>query len=140
MANSEHEEQCAVVDYLHRVYPNVLFFSVPNGAQLAGNTIGQRAARMNKLKAEGFLPGVSDLIIFEPRGQYSALFLEMKRENGGEVSENQMWFLREVERRGGFGIVVHGFEEAQEVIDNYLQPDEVACNVGDEAADAAEMK
>ena len=38
---------------------------------------------MNKLKAEGFLPGVSDLIIFEPRGGYSCLFLEMKKADGG---------------------------------------------------------
>lgn len=117
--NDEHHEQAAVVEYLQRRYPNVLFFSVPNGAHLAGNA-SQRAAKMNKLKAEGFLPGVSDLIIFEPSGGYSAMFLEMKRERGGKLSENQAWFLAEVEKRNGFTAVAHGYDEAKELIDTYL--------------------
>jgi hypothetical protein len=117
---TEHSEQAAVVDYLHTQYPNVLFWSTPNGAQLAGNA-SRRAAKMNILKQEGFLPGVSDLIIFEPRGEYSALFLEMKRAVGGKASENQLWFLREVEPRGGFGAVAFGFDEAKDIVDNYLK-------------------
>lgn len=115
----EHDEQVAVVDYLNSRYPNVLFWATPNGAHLAGN-IRQRSAAMNKLKAEGFLPGVADIIIFEPRGEYSAMFLEMKRVKGGEVSENQDWFLAQIEERGGFGVVAHGFDEAKEFIDDYL--------------------
>lgn len=117
---SEHECQVLVVEYLYRKYPQVLFWSTPNGAHLAGG-IKQRAAIMNKLKAEGFLPGVSDLIIFEPRGEYSALFLEMKREYGGEASENQKEFLLEIEKRGGFGAIAHGANEAIEILDNYLE-------------------
>ena len=116
---SEHEEQMLVVDMLHRLYPNVLFWSTPNGAHLAGN-IRQRSASMNKLKSEGFLPGVSDIIIFEPRDKYSAMFLEMKRAKGGEVSENQEWFLAQIEERGGYGVVAHGYEEAKILIDEYL--------------------
>lgn len=120
MTNPEHKAQTAVVDYLQMKYPDVLFWSTPNGAHLAGN-VAQRAAKMNRLKAEGFLPGVSDLIIFEKRGQYSAMFLEMKREKGGTVSENQQWFLAEVEKRGGFGAVAHGVEEAIDLIESYLE-------------------
>lgn len=123
-AGSEHAEQVAVVEYLYFKYPTVLFWATPNGAHLAGS-IKQRAAAMNKLKAEGFLPGVSDLIIFEPRGEYSALFLEMKRINGGELSKNQEDFLIQVEKRGGFGAVAHGASEAIEIIDNYLDSPEV---------------
>lgn len=115
---SEHEEQSAVVDYLHTAYPEVLFFSVPNGSMLGGGRIG--AVRMNTLKAEGLLPGVSDLVIFEPRNGYSAMFLEMKRDKGGKVSENQEWFLAQVEARKGFGAVANGFDEAREIIDTYL--------------------
>jgi hypothetical protein len=115
---TEHEEQAAVVEYIQRTYPNVLFWGNPNGAMLGGGKIG--AIRMNGLKREGLLPGLSDLTIFEPRGKYSAMFLEMKRGDGGTVSENQMWFLREVEKRGAFGIVAYGFEEARKAIDEYL--------------------
>lgn len=117
--SDEQNEQAAVCQYLQTVYPDVLFFSVPNGAHLAGNK-GQRVAQINKLKRTGLLPGVSDLVIFEPRGPYSAMFLEMKRDKGGKVSENQEWFLAQVEARKGFGAVANGFDEAREIIDAYL--------------------
>ena len=117
--SDEQNEQAAVCRYLQTVYPDVLFWSTPNGSYLAGNT-GQRAAQINKLKRTGLLPGVSDLIIFEPRGQHSAMFLEMKRNKGGKVSENQEWFLSQVEQRKGFGAVANGFDEARQLIDTYL--------------------
>ena len=113
---TEHAEQVSVCGYLDRVYPDVLYWATPNGASLSG-----RGRAMNKLKGEGFLPGVSDLIIFEPRGGYSCMFLEMKRVGGGSgASENQQWFLREVEKRGAFGVVCNGFLEARQVLDDYL--------------------
>ena len=74
----EHYEQVRVCNHLNEYYSDVLFWATPNGASLSG-----RGKAMNKLKAEGFLPGVSDLIIFEPRGGYSCLFLEMKKADGG---------------------------------------------------------
>ena len=119
-AITEHGEQSAVVAYIQTRYPDVLFWATPNGGHLSGN-IGKRSAQMNKLKSEGLLPGVSDLIIFEPRGGYSCLFIEMKRSNGGSgASENQMWFIREVEKRGAIGFVCNGADEAIPVIDDYL--------------------
>jgi len=117
---SEHDEQMLVVDYLHRAYPDVLFWSTPNGAMLGGGKIG--AIRMNALKATGLLPGVSDLIIFEPRGGYSAMALELKDVKGGSgASDNQLHFIREWEKRGGYGVVANGFAEAREILDSYLQ-------------------
>ena len=119
-ALSEHDEQSAVVEYVQVRYPDALIWATPNGGHLAGN-IGRRSAQINKLKREGLLPGVSDLIIFEPRGGYSALFIEMKKTNGGSgASENQLWFIREVEKRGAFGIVCNGADEAKQAIDDYL--------------------
>lgn len=116
----EHHEQAAVVDYLQMQYPTVLFWSNPNGAHLSGNA-GQRSAQMNKLKREGFLPGVSDLTIFEKRGGFTCMFLEMKREDGGNgASNNQIDFIREVEKRGAYAAVANGFEEAKRIIDIYL--------------------
>jgi hypothetical protein len=119
MSGDEHSEQVAVVAYLQMSYPDVLFWATPNGAMMGGGRAG--AIRMNALKAEGLLPGVSDLIIFEPRGGYAAMFLEMKRADGGSgASDNQLWFIRQVEQRGAFGIVCNGYDEAQVVIDDYL--------------------
>ena len=113
-AVTEHGEQKAVCDYLNTAYPQVLFFSVPNGASLSS------PRQMSKLKSEGLLPGVCDLIIFEHHGGYAGMFLEMKRLIGGVVSENQAWFLAEVERRHGYGVVAAGFEEARDFVDEYL--------------------
>lgn len=111
---SEHQEQVAVCQYLDVVYPDVLYFSVPNGASLTN-----AGRQMNKLKAEGLLPGVSDLIIFEPRGQYSCMFLEMKTLTG-KPSEVQQWFIRQVEARGAFGTFAYGADDAIKAIDIYL--------------------
>ena len=116
---TEHDEQTAVVSWLQIAHPAALFWATPNGAHLSGG-IGQRAAAMNKLKAEGFLAGVSDLIIFEPCGGYSALFVEMKRARGGVVHENQYWFIMQVEQRGALGMVAEGADEAIDFISKYL--------------------
>ena len=116
---SEHDEQVAVVEYLYNRYPSALFWATPNGARLSGGP-SKRARQMNALKAEGFLPGVSDLIIFEPRGGYPCMFLEMKRKNGGVISENQIDFLAQVEKRGAFTAIAHGADEAIELIDTYM--------------------
>lgn len=118
MTQSEHAEQVAVVSYLQIKYPDALFWSTPNGSMLGGGRIG--AIRMNALKAEGLLPGVSDLIIFEPRGGWSCMFLEMKRSKGGVLSENQAWFIAQVEARGAYTVVAEGADEAIEFIDDYL--------------------
>ena len=75
---------------------------------------------MNALKAEGFLPGVADLIIFEPRGGFSCMMLEMKRRRGGVVSDNQFDFLAQAEARGAFTAVCHGADEAIALIDEYM--------------------
>ena len=107
-ALSEHEEQALVAEYLQVRHPDVLFWANVNGAHLSGN-IGRRAAQMGKLKKEGLLPGLSDLTIFEPRGGWSCLFVEMKKANGGSgASENQVWFIAEVEKRGAIGAVCNG--------------------------------
>jgi len=116
---SEHLEQRAVCDYLNAQYPNVLYHSCPNGGYLHGNQ-GQRIGQVNKLKAEGMLPGVADLFIAEPRAQWHGFYLEMKA-RGGTLSDNQKWFLAQVERRGYFTGVAYGFDEAQALIDVYLQ-------------------
>lgn len=116
---SEHDEQKIVVNYIFMQYPDVLFWSTPNGAHLAGSK-RVRAMQVNKLKDEGLLPGVSDLTIFEPRGGYSCMFLEMKDTDGHKPSENQEHFLRQVEQRGAFGAVAYGADQAIELIDLYL--------------------
>jgi hypothetical protein len=115
---SEHDEQAALCKWLDYQYPLVLYWATPNGAMLAGDE-GQRAKQMNKLKGEGFLPGVSDLFIAECRGGWAGCFVEMKTATG-KLSPNQIDFLAQVEKRGYHTIVGYGWDMAREMIAEYL--------------------
>lgn len=77
---TEHAEQVAFVARCRR--ENIFVFSIPNGVNLSDSK--QRFAEIEKLKAEGMVPGICDLFI----PQYK-LFIEMKRRDGGVVSESQ---------------------------------------------------
>lgn len=88
---SEHAEQVAFVARCRR--ENIFVFSIPNGVQInededdkkfAKKPKYDKYAQINKLKAEGLTSGIPDLFI----PQYK-LFIEMKRRDGGVVSESQ---------------------------------------------------
>lgn len=124
---SEHNDQATFIEtvlYLYRNDPTFirpLFFSVPNGAFLGGRGSAQYA----KLKKEGFVNGVSDLIYLQPRGPYHYLALEMKtearrRERDGGLSPDQAEFIRSVSMAGGFPVVCYGAEEAIACFANYM--------------------
>lgn len=114
MTNSEHQAQAMLVNFLETNHPDVLFFAIPNGAPLAG---GARTSR--RLKAEGCLPGVSDLFLAEKRGNYAGAFLEMKTETG-RLTDGQTWFLAQAESKGYYTMVCHGFDEARAMVEDYL--------------------
>ena len=126
---SEHTEQAAFFDWLAlklNEFPEIhpLFFAVPNGANLAGGQ-KQKAIQMNKLKHEGFVPGVSDTIFLSGRGGYLGMVLEFKRadrhnEKDGGLSDNQMEFLRAARMEGFLAVVGYGVEDAIEAVSPYL--------------------
>lgn len=116
---SEHTAQALVVNWLDLQYPEVVFFAVPNGAKLGG-TQAQRYGIVNKLKAEGLTPGVPDLIILAPRGKFHACLVEMKKEKGGRLSENQKEFMARAESAGYYTIVGRGYDHAREMLEEYL--------------------
>lgn len=79
------------------------------------------------MKELGVMPGVPDYIIFVSKEQSSVdrpllIFIEMKRVSGGTVSPaQQTWIdsLHQVKDVGAF--VCYGFDEAKEVIDEYVK-------------------
>lgn len=127
---TEHIEQSHVVQWFWLQYPSLrkCLFAIPNGAHLAGTPM-QRAMKMNKMKSEGFQPGVSDLCLMVARGGYHGLWIEMKRRNGvpSDVSEDQREFLVRAAREGYYGTVCNGATEAMAVIDIYLALEVVAA-------------
>lgn len=112
---TEHEEQVQVCNYLALL--GKCFFSVPNGFIAGGRN---KYGAMAKLKREGFKNGVPDLFICEPVGNYAGLFIEMKREKGGTLSEVQKLWIADLKDRGYCVQVCKGFKEAKEVIDLYF--------------------
>lgn len=112
--DEEHRIQCACVNWFRLQYPThaSALFAVPNGG---------RRDRVSgaKLKAEGVLPGVSDLILLVARGGYHALLIEMKTAKGKQSPTQKEW-ARDMAARGYMYIVCHSFDEFREAIDDYL--------------------
>ena len=79
---SESTEQIIFMARVRQFHPGVVAFAVPNG----GKRDVKEAARM---KREGVLAGVPDVFVALKRGPYGGLFIEMKIQSGGKVSESQ---------------------------------------------------
>lgn len=121
----EYELQCQIAEYLCRQYPNVLFASDVKGSIKL--TIPQ-AVRWKKLQKPGFAQ--PDLVIFEKRKGYGALFLELKAESPyrkdgtlkkSEHLQAQMDSLLALERAGYFAVFCWEFSAAKCFIDSYLR-------------------
>ena len=105
---SELSEQITVVRRLYKA--GILFCAVPNG--------GKRARKEAiLLKASGVVPGVPDILIFDPppnRPGCPGVALEMKRERltRSSVSKHQRRWLKALESRGWACVVGYGGEHA----------------------------
>ena len=112
----ETEEQKTLVHYLK--IKKLFYFAVPNGSVLKGNKL-QRAMQMAKLKSEGLVPGVSDIVVLMPT---VIVFIEMKRTKGSAISKDQVEFLKRVnEYPFAVGRVCKGAKSAIDFIEEYLK-------------------
>lgn len=122
---TEADEQKALFElcefHRHR-YPQLdLMFHIPNG--------GKRDAReAAHFKAQGVKAGVSDIFLPVPSSGYHGLFIEMKRRDGGKLSEYQKQWIDALKKQGYQAIVCFGAEAAMEVILNYLKRSELNEN------------
>jgi len=101
---SEHLEQREFVSWFRKTYYGVRIFAIPNG----GVRNIQTASR---LKAEGVAAGVPDLFIPAWR-----VWIEMKRADGGALSEKQKDWRGYLKFCGYIVIVAHGCKAAQDEI------------------------
>lgn len=96
------------------IYPELaLLFHVPNGSS-------KSRYQAIKFKREGLKAGVPDLCLPVARQGYHALYIEMKRTEGGRLSNAQKWWLESLQKQGNKAVVCKGFEEAVSVIEDYL--------------------
>lgn len=115
MKQDESKLQRHCVQYFRLAFPKYsgVFFSVPNGGYR--NTV--EAAR---LKAEGALAGVADLLLLVSSGKYNCLAIEMKTEKGRQ-SERQKEFQKNLTDLGGLYVVCRSFDDFKQTIDDYLR-------------------
>ncbi len=112
----EHEEQVTLLEWFDLQYPALRkrMAAVPNAGKMNA-TIGKR---MNR---EGRRKGYPDLQLLVPHNGYHGLIIEMKRQDGGEVSPEQMDWLEWLAQMGYKVAVCAGFEAAKQVVSDYLR-------------------
>lgn len=92
--------------------------AIPNGGS-RGDTKLSRMIEGGKMKAEGVKAGVSDIFFPVRRGNYSGLYIEMKKP-GGTATREQMEFGSFVVQQGFAWVVAIGWKEARTYIISYL--------------------
>lgn len=73
-----------------------------------------------RLKAEGMVKGVADLILLIPRRGYGALCIETKAPKGRQEDEQKKWQAA-AEAAGNKYVVIRSAEEGMQVIEDYLE-------------------
>lgn len=114
------EQQCLIrwAAYQTGRYPELaLLFHVPNEGKRSRATGG-------RMIAEGLRTGVPDLVLPVPRGEYSGLFIEMKRREGGRVSAEQRWWIDRLREQGYRAEICKGWEAAADTILQYLKEEQ----------------
>jgi hypothetical protein len=111
-AESELQEAC--VNYFRYMYPaySRRLFAIPNGGH-------RHPATAQRLKREGVLPGIPDLLLALPRLHYGGLFIEVKAGKAGKLSPLQVEAIKELENDYKI-VVVRSFEDFQKAIKDYL--------------------
>lgn len=117
-APTEAEEQTALFEWTELQsgrFPEVrLLYHVPNG----GSRNKTEAAR---LRAQGVKAGVPDLCLPVARGGKHGLYIELKRQRGGRTSEEQEGWIKALRKQGFAAEVCKGWQEAAEMIVEYLR-------------------
>ena len=121
----EHDEQVKVFEWAEIAslkFPALkMLLAIPNGAFYGGHW-----SVANKMKAEGVKKGVPDIFlpVVMQRSELayevdSGLWIEMKA-GKNKPSEQQKWWLEQLEKQGYVTRVCYSAEEAIEAIEDYL--------------------
>lgn len=100
---SEDHEQMLFVQWFRRTYPGVLIYAIPNGG-------ARHPAVAMKMKCTGVTKGVPDLHV-----PAWSLWIEMKRQKGGRVSDEQKEQMAYLQSIGHTCLVCAGNEIAQQM-------------------------
>lgn len=102
--------------YFNLRYPKLKgrLFAVPNGGR-------RDAVTASKLKAEGVIAGVSDLILLKSNRDYGALLIEMKKKGGYQSPSQKQWQKMICENREYKYVVCHSLDDFIREVDEFLK-------------------
>lgn len=119
----EERTHKATADYINLQYPGTMFNVDLSGIKL---TKGQ-AVKAAKLRSGRGFP---DIQIYEPKGGYRGLFIEVKAEGEKLIKKNGEWknehireqanMIERLRQRGYAAYFAIGFDEAREILDSYF--------------------
>lgn len=111
---SEAEIQESCIKWFRLQYPclSVMLFAVPNGEE-------RNIITATKLKRQGVIRGVADLILLVPKKGYASLCIEMKTPKGIQ-SEHQRTWQRAAEQYRNRYVVCRSLEEFMNEVNSYL--------------------
>lgn len=112
--DEEHRLQAECVNWFRARYPHMRnsLFAVPNGGR-RDKTTGAR------LKAEGVIPGVANLILLRQSNGYGALLIKLKTATGKQSPAQKAW-QKEMEANGYKYVVVRSVEEFLNEVFDYM--------------------
>lgn len=113
-SDEEHRIQVSCVNWFKLAHPDLanILFAIPNGGR-------RDAVTGAKLKEEGVLAGVADLILLKRNKRFGGLCIEMKTRTGKQ-SETQKRWQKDVEATGNKYVVCRSLDEFIKVVTEYL--------------------
>ena len=109
----EQDLQIVCVRWFRYQYPHEILIHVPNGGK-------RTKAEAGIFKAMGVLSGFPDLALFKKKGDYGALFIEMKSAKGSTFEEQDKVILN-LKTLGYKVEIVNSLEMFIKVVNEYLR-------------------
>ena len=114
---TESQEQIAFFQHaeviLRQYKITAPIYAIPNGGQ-------RNAITGARLKKEGVKRGIPDIFFSCARGGFHGLYLDMKREKGGTLSEFQREMIDRLTHEDYCCVVCSGCEEAIQQLTSYI--------------------
>lgn len=119
MTESGIQRRC--VSWFDKAYPSQSdgLFAIPNSGGFKGG-FKSNLGIVARMKAEGVRKGIPDLMIAIPKGQHHGLFIEMKREDGGRVSDDQKKKIAFLASQGYKVEVIRSEEAFKDAVREYM--------------------
>lgn len=115
----EADEQISFVE--HCAARNIRVVSTQNGTYIPKKNGFNHFAYINRQKRMGLADGFPDLIVLAKNSEHEVLFLEMKRQKGGKLRDEQKEWIEFLDRENYAVGVAYGCDSAIRILNKYLE-------------------